>query len=428
MLQKIRIQNFRSLKDITVDLQQVNLLIGPNNSGKSNFLKAIEFFSLHINKHQFNKNTFEQILFREELKNLKTQNNEIPITFELISKFDDFYEHYVLQIFDNSSSEGRFVEFLGKSDNSISKKINLFDIDLLQKNYSDFQLSGNNIGLKKKTSNSYILDEIEKKQYNYQTFLLTFEKELSIKFEYSQIQQRGFKIFNVFYPEFKNTIIYKPDTVKLTYPQELGEDVFLNADTSNLVSFLDNMRDSNPEVIKNIETDLNKCISNFKDIRYKKIFEDNNFVGKKLGLSDTKNNIYWAEELSEGTLYFLAILSIIHQPNPPKLLLLEEPEKNVHPRRIAEVMDYIFQLAYEKNIQVILTTHNTLVVDEFNDIPEAVHIFEHKNNQTEIKNLQKDIIEPSDKKSEAENFPKINYTHSLGEHWSYGFLGGVPLD
>ncbi|MCC5612626.1 ATP-binding protein [Nostoc sp. CHAB 5834] len=43
MLKRVSIQNFKSLKDVTLDLQKVNLLIGPNNSGKTNFLKALEF-------------------------------------------------------------------------------------------------------------------------------------------------------------------------------------------------------------------------------------------------------------------------------------------------------------------------------------------------------------------------------------------------
>ena len=42
MLQKISIQNFKSLKNVTLELQKVNLLISPNNSGKSDFLKAFE--------------------------------------------------------------------------------------------------------------------------------------------------------------------------------------------------------------------------------------------------------------------------------------------------------------------------------------------------------------------------------------------------
>ena len=48
MLTSLCIQNFRSIRDASVKLGQVNLFIGPNNSGKSNFLKGIEFISNRI--------------------------------------------------------------------------------------------------------------------------------------------------------------------------------------------------------------------------------------------------------------------------------------------------------------------------------------------------------------------------------------------
>jgi AAA15 family ATPase/GTPase len=48
MLKRVSIQNFKSLKDVTLDLQKVNLLIGPNNSGKTNFLKALEYFEFGV--------------------------------------------------------------------------------------------------------------------------------------------------------------------------------------------------------------------------------------------------------------------------------------------------------------------------------------------------------------------------------------------
>jgi AAA15 family ATPase/GTPase len=43
MIETLRIQNFKSIKDATVNLKDVNLLIGPNNSGKSNFFAALDF-------------------------------------------------------------------------------------------------------------------------------------------------------------------------------------------------------------------------------------------------------------------------------------------------------------------------------------------------------------------------------------------------
>lgn len=41
-LQSVRIKNFRSLKDIKLELNMINILIGQNNVGKSNFMRAIE--------------------------------------------------------------------------------------------------------------------------------------------------------------------------------------------------------------------------------------------------------------------------------------------------------------------------------------------------------------------------------------------------
>jgi len=42
MIQEIRIKNFRSIQNLTLQLGMTNILIGPNNSGKSNFLHAID--------------------------------------------------------------------------------------------------------------------------------------------------------------------------------------------------------------------------------------------------------------------------------------------------------------------------------------------------------------------------------------------------
>lgn len=42
MIQEVRIKNFRSIQNLTLQLGMTNILIGPNNSGKSNFLHAID--------------------------------------------------------------------------------------------------------------------------------------------------------------------------------------------------------------------------------------------------------------------------------------------------------------------------------------------------------------------------------------------------
>ncbi|AMJ67453.1 hypothetical protein AXW84_20005 [Hymenobacter sp. PAMC 26628] len=171
---------------------------------------------------------------------------------------------------------------------------------------------------------------------------------------------------------------------------------------------------------RKLEDDFANCVGNLTSIatpvdpeksgQFKLRFFDKNDIG------------YWAEEVSEGVLYFLALLCIVHQPDPPKLLLLEEPEKGIHPRRIKEVMDFIFELARLRGIQIILTSHSPYVVDYFADIPECISVFDRENGETIIRNAG-DIIEETNAKLEK----PIRYSDTLGEHWVSGFLGGVPL-
>ncbi|MBD2754550.1 AAA family ATPase [Spirosoma validum] len=378
MLKRVSIQNFKSLKDITLDLQKVNLLIGPNNSGKTNFLKALEFcydahgleeIEMKIGDEDEAEETgmfiIENYTIVEKYNYLKTvfkRNGQSEVSFQLL--FDDNVKAYI----EWSAEKSRIVRNV---DGSNGKFFNAKE---------SIQALKNDLG---------------------------------------------------------KITIYKPDSNKLTQPGLVGtgEEV-VNADCSNLVGFLDLMLGKYRRTVFNrTENDLSTCIPEFDEINLedasptdelKKLHGDKSF--KRIGLSNSKQDItYWADELSEGTLYFLALLCIINQPNPPKLLLLEEPEKGIHPRRIREVMDFIFRLAEEKDIQIILTTHNENVLNEFTSMPEAVFVFsKDEEGSTHVKNLQKDIIEPSHQRSRETGTKEIDFTSNLGENWMYGLLGGVP--
>ena len=355
MLQRIHIENFKSLKNVTLDLQRVNVFIGPNNSGKTNVLKALEL-SLHNEK--INKLTKEQ---------------EKRLNFN----FDPF------------STPNLFVKYRTNEDDSLPIEREL------------------HIMIGRFPNNTF-------------------------KFKNSE----NFFLVSNFTSYFGNTLLYFINSNSLTKPYPLlSGNQTVNEDASNLVAFLDFLRDQHPDLFQKIQSDLNFCIPELTQIRFEnvtptendvKIFGDKTF--KRLGLFDkTHNTVFWSDELSEGVLYFLALLCIIHQPNPPKLLLLEEPERGIHPRRIKEVIGFIKQLAYEKEIQVIMTTHSPLVLDEFAETPESVFIFDKdEEGATSIKNLQKDVIEPENAERAKKGMEAVNYTDALGENWTIGFLGGVP--
>lgn len=366
MLKRVSIQNFKSLKDVTLDLQKVNLLIGPNNSGKTNFLKALTICNdliggeRYINiSNVFNKDNKEKI-------HLKLSFNEKPF----------------------KESEGNFTHI----------------------NYA------------------YVKYDNQDDYKFYYGVSDTIDSVMQ-HIEFPSMKGKMHHFFRIGY-------IYKPDPNKLDKPAPVGRgDSTVAADASNLIAFFDRIRDEYPTTFAQIKADLAKCVPEFTEINFQNVestdelikqFGDKTF--KRIGLTDGRQNtIYWADELSEGTLYFIALLCIINQPNPPKLLLLEEPEKGIHPRRIREVMDFIFRLAEEKDVQIILTTHNEHVLDEFATRPEAVFVFDKdEEGATHVKNLQHNIIEPTNERNRELGLDPVDLTSNLSENWLYGLLGGVP--
>ena len=80
---------------------------------------------------------------------------------------------------------------------------------------------------------------------------------------------------------------------------------------------------------------------------------------------------FTAGQASDGLLLILAYLAILYSPAPPRLLLIEEPENGVHPKRLSEVLDMLKELIGEQGkTQVLFTTHSPYVVDRFR--PEEV--------------------------------------------------------
>ena len=363
MIDRLIIDNFKSIKHADIKLQKINLLIGPNNSGKSNFLKSI----VHLD----NSIVIKKDLWEVAYLNIQRDNKDgMKTDFEIT--------------FDNGK------EIVSDKSKRADKRIMTDD------HLSDY-LSNN--------SESEYLQELK-------AILHTIK-------------------------------IYKPDLGKLHLPYSIFQnDSSVLDDASNIASFLQTCLNKHRKYFNTITDELKKVLPIFEEIIIENIEpeKDENSSNKKakveiielpkikIGFRDFAERIIWAEDLSEGALYFLALLCIIHQPEPPKLLLLEEPERSIHPRRIKEVIDLIRKLSDEKGIQVIMTTHSPLVVDLFEDEPECLHVFEMKDGFTEIKNLKTEIIDPTNIELEKKGVDTTNdYETTLGEKWVYGFLGGVPV-
>ena len=123
-----------------------------------------------------------------------------------------------------------------------------------------------------------------------------------------------------------------------------------------------------------------------------------------------ENIIVPATRLSDGTLRFLCLLSILCHPNPPPLVCIDEPELGLHPDVLPVLSDLLREAS--QKCQLIVTTHSGMLVDTLTDTPESVVVCEKHDSQTEMHRLDKtDLTEWLNR-------------YSIGDLWTRGDLGG----
>ena len=126
-----------------------------------------------------------------------------------------------------------------------------------------------------------------------------------------------------------------------------------------------------------------------------------------------------ATELSEGTRLILCILTILHQENPPPVILLEDIDRGMHPRLFEYVAPLMRDIAERNKINILATTHNPYLVDCFQDQKDAVIIVEKKDGASTLTTLAKKIEGLDYETVDPEDMP-------LGSLWYSGLVGGAP--
>jgi len=118
-----------------------------------------------------------------------------------------------------------------------------------------------------------------------------------------------------------------------------------------------------------------------------------------------------ATRLSDGTLRYLAILTLLCDPSPPPLIVLEEPELGLHPDMLPTLARLLADAS--TRTQLVVTTHAPGLVDAFSDNPEAILVCERDENGTHIERLDATHLAPWLEK------------YRLGELWARGQIGGT---
>ena len=118
-----------------------------------------------------------------------------------------------------------------------------------------------------------------------------------------------------------------------------------------------------------------------------------------------------ATRLSDGTLRYLCLMAILYDPQLPPLICIEEPELGLHPDILPKLADHL--VSASSRTQLIVTTHSDILVDALTDNPEAIVVCEKHDGKTEMRRLRK------------EELTSWLDKYRLGQLWTKGQIGGT---
>jgi predicted ATPase len=214
--------------------------------------------------------------------------------------------------------------------------------------------------------------------------------------------------------------VYALDAAAIAAPVSLNPAEQLESNGGRLAGVLDRIRDRQPEAFKAINDELSRWIPEYDQILF-----DTPSQGMRAFLLRTRRggNEIHAGDLSHGTLFALAILTLAYTDDLPTLVGFEEPDRGIHPRLLRDVRDALYRLSYpetcglkQEPVQVVVTTHNPYFLDLFRDHPDEIVIAQKGPDGAFFERL-----------SELPDLEDIMQDAQLSELWYSGVLGGVPV-
>lgn len=179
------------------------------------------------------------------------------------------------------------------------------------------------------------------------------------------------------------------------------------------------MQADHPENWERLNDDLRRCAPEVRNVYFAP--EPNGTLGICFAEAGRKRSTV-AREASDGLLLLTAFLAIRYSSDVARVLLLEDPERGLHPRRIQEVTDTLIELSQGDEsqgispTQVVVTTHSPYFLDRFRDNPDSVIVVERTPERgTYCTPLEEKLA----------HLPSLKDS-SLGELWYSGVLGGTP--
>jgi len=337
MIKRLRVKNFKALRDIEVELTPIHVLIGPNDSGKTSILDVLAALCRSVD-HQLNQ------AFLGSWKDTElvwAGNPKLLVTLE--TDFDDpMTKTYSISVSFESFNRDKEIVVLNEfhDDGTVKKELKGQQL-----------IASTAVG-----SNTFISGDLANRCKHVKELL------------------RGVHYYR-----------FDPSFLALPVAPDSKRSFRMESNGFGLALLLDEILSYDRKRFDQLEKRLTEIFPHIQTIKLKQeeAFRapvDNSEQVTMLKKADGKG-LYFelkesgqlvpASQASDGTLLVLAYLSILYLPQPPRLLLIEEPENGIHPKLLRDTLKILRDSVHEQShTQVVLTTHSPYVLDLFK--PEEV--------------------------------------------------------
>jgi predicted ATPase len=380
-LTKIKIKNFKSYQNVDVELDNLNILIGPNDAGKSNFLDAFNLISdfFKVGSIAFDKRGgFLDIISK--------YSEDRSLSFELTGIIASTYQFQYSLEFD-------------------SIKV------LIYINRESFQVRSESDNWKK------ILDYNERGE----KFLISEDKNDHLPIypegdghrKISILRSCTTQISNPLawkFIDFMNNIgVFNFRSQILTLPCLLTEDLKLEDNGKNLPVVLQNFYNEYPEKFNQYVETIHNLYPQYEFLRLKLVPPTQIYFY----LEDKSENKFPMWTLSDGLIKCLCMLYLFYSPKPHSIILFEEPEATIHPYLLNRLFDLILTISTKS--QIFIATHSPYFLNS-SKVNDLIYVYK-KGGLTRIRRINLSDI-PKDLQQEFKP----------GELYYSGFLDPEELN
>lgn len=371
MFKSFKILNFRTHLNTELKLQDLTLVIGSNNSGKSNLLDALSFFSKLVS------NAFPDSTKSKSVKNShyfanrhSLSSNNTPIVFNCEWGEDNTNAIYQLELY---CYEGEKVgcrerlTFNNKTyENGFDKQVSdLLLRTLIQKQEKDTKVVELIDGFFRSLAFLYY--------YNFQPAPL---KGQSFAVEYVDGKQKP-ALKRDFLREFK-------EGKRLNIASEIGKE---GANFQELIKYV---KEEESETYNKFLGFLKRFEDSFVGIHI-----DRGQVKWQFDMGNSNFPFFDADKVSDGLIKAAAVALLCAMKRPPSIIMIEEVENGINQRNLAKFLDWLKDTSNRGvKTQFILTSHSPSVIREFADKIDCiynVHLKKKKGYVSEVTNLNEAI-------------------------------------